>query len=402
MLPWSVIPIAGCPSAAAAATTSSTRAAPSSIEYSVCTWRWVKESPNAVSRDLAPDRWLRAGRVVSAEAPSPLGWGSLTARTQGPARGRSEVGPQPVHRRCPPSVDESHGCHSTVPPRPRPGDEGHARSAITQQDPEGDDGRHRQQATPIGPTRAGSHARARWRRRIVGAGTGSDIERLMIGDDAADRAGWTIPASSEHAAAPTGPSSRFLAGCRLRSRHPLGKMRRGNTTPEGEPPVAMDLLIEVDNEPGALAAVATAVSDAGVNIAAATFTGSGHKAELPHPRAARRGRPPRPGHLEPGRDRRARGGRRRRRGPPRRAGRHRPPGRAAGVNLDLLYIATGTRVVLGSPDLDGLKRVLAAEHRPLRSRADRRGDPRDAVDHRPASWAMSNPSHDNGDLSGIS
>ena len=45
MLPWSVIPIAGWPSAAAAATTSSTRAAPSSIEYSVWTWRWVKLSP---------------------------------------------------------------------------------------------------------------------------------------------------------------------------------------------------------------------------------------------------------------------------------------------------------------------------------------------------------------------
>jgi hypothetical protein len=36
MLPWSVMPMAGCPSAAAAATTSATRAAPSSIENSVC------------------------------------------------------------------------------------------------------------------------------------------------------------------------------------------------------------------------------------------------------------------------------------------------------------------------------------------------------------------------------
>src|SRR5687767_6698779 len=42
MLPWSVIPRAGWPSAAAAATTSSTRDAPSSIEYSVCTWQWQK------------------------------------------------------------------------------------------------------------------------------------------------------------------------------------------------------------------------------------------------------------------------------------------------------------------------------------------------------------------------
>ena len=44
MLPWSVIPMAGWPSAAAAPTTSAIRAAPSSIEYSVCTWRCVKLS----------------------------------------------------------------------------------------------------------------------------------------------------------------------------------------------------------------------------------------------------------------------------------------------------------------------------------------------------------------------
>ena len=45
MLPWSVIAIAGWPSATAAATTSSTRAAPSSIEYSVWLCRWANESP---------------------------------------------------------------------------------------------------------------------------------------------------------------------------------------------------------------------------------------------------------------------------------------------------------------------------------------------------------------------
>ncbi len=44
MLPWSVMPIAGWPSAAALATSSSSRAAPSSIENSVWTWRWVNES----------------------------------------------------------------------------------------------------------------------------------------------------------------------------------------------------------------------------------------------------------------------------------------------------------------------------------------------------------------------
>src|SRR5438093_610108 len=42
----------------------------------------------------------------------------------------------------------------------------------------------------------------------------------------------------------------------------------------------MDLVIEVDNEPGALARVAAAISDAGVNIAAATCTGAAAKAEL--------------------------------------------------------------------------------------------------------------------------
>ena len=43
MLPWSVIPRAGCPSATAACTRSLTRAAPSSIENSVWVWRWVND-----------------------------------------------------------------------------------------------------------------------------------------------------------------------------------------------------------------------------------------------------------------------------------------------------------------------------------------------------------------------
>src|SRR5580704_8639314 len=41
MLPWSVIPTAGCPSATALATTSWIRAAPSSIENSVWASRWT-------------------------------------------------------------------------------------------------------------------------------------------------------------------------------------------------------------------------------------------------------------------------------------------------------------------------------------------------------------------------
>ena len=55
--------------------------------------------------------------------------------------------------------------------------------------------------------------------------------------------------------------------------------------------MSMDLVIEVDNEPGALAQVAQAISDAGVNIAAATCVGLGAQAELhilvPHAEAAR-------------------------------------------------------------------------------------------------------------------
>src|SRR3954453_18481769 len=43
MLPWSVIPTAGWPSAAAVATTSAMRAAPSSIENSVWRCRWTNE-----------------------------------------------------------------------------------------------------------------------------------------------------------------------------------------------------------------------------------------------------------------------------------------------------------------------------------------------------------------------
>src|SRR3954463_16588787 len=44
--------------------------------------------------------------------------------------------------------------------------------------------------------------------------------------------------------------------------------------------VAVDLVIDIDNTPGALAQVATAISDAGVNIAAATCLGPGDRAEL--------------------------------------------------------------------------------------------------------------------------
>jgi hypothetical protein len=122
--------------------------------------------------------------------------------------------------------------------------------------------------------------------------------------------------------------------------------------------MAIDMVIEVDNEPGALAHVAAAVSDAGVNLAAATFMGEGHTAELhilvPHAEAVRHALAitntavtrerevvvveveDRPGVLADLARKVADGG----------------------VNLDLVYVATHNRVVLGSPDLDRLKQVL--------------------------------------------
>ena len=42
--------------------------------------------------------------------------------------------------------------------------------------------------------------------------------------------------------------------------------------------MAFDLIIDVENTPGALARVAAAISDAGVNIAAATCIGPGERA----------------------------------------------------------------------------------------------------------------------------
>ncbi|MGQ0466944.1 MAG: ACT domain-containing protein [Sporichthyaceae bacterium] len=122
--------------------------------------------------------------------------------------------------------------------------------------------------------------------------------------------------------------------------------------------VAHDLVIELENTPGALAKVADAVSDAGINIAAATCLDDSHAAELhilvPHVEAAKhlleiahlsftREREvvvvdvdDRPGVLAELTHTIA----------------------AAGVNLDLVYVATRDRVVFGSPDLDALKKAL--------------------------------------------
>jgi hypothetical protein len=122
--------------------------------------------------------------------------------------------------------------------------------------------------------------------------------------------------------------------------------------------MAFDLVIDIPNNPGALAEVAGAISDAGVNIAAATCIGPGERAELhilvPHPEAARhllaishlgvtREREvvvvdveDRPGVLADLTRKIAR----------------------AGVNLDLVYVATRNRVVFGAPDLSGLRDAL--------------------------------------------
>jgi hypothetical protein len=124
--------------------------------------------------------------------------------------------------------------------------------------------------------------------------------------------------------------------------------------------MAIDLVIDIENEPGALARVAAAISDAGVNIAAATCVGAGERAELhilvPHAEAAKHSLAishlavtrerevvvveveDRPGVLADLTRKIAR----------------------AGVDLDLVYLATRNRVVFGAADLDGLKAALDA------------------------------------------
>jgi hypothetical protein len=126
--------------------------------------------------------------------------------------------------------------------------------------------------------------------------------------------------------------------------------------------MAYDLVIDIENTPGALAQVAAAISDAGVNIAAATCIGTGERAELhilvPHPEAARHSLAishqvavsrerevvvvdveDRPGVLADLTRRIAR----------------------AGIDLDLVYVATRNRVVFGASDLAGLRGALDLE-----------------------------------------
>ena len=122
--------------------------------------------------------------------------------------------------------------------------------------------------------------------------------------------------------------------------------------------MAVDLVIDIENTPGALAGVAAAISDAGVNIAAATCLGPGDRAELhilvPRAGAARHSLAishvavsrerevvvvdveDRPGVLADLTRKIAR----------------------AGVDLDLVYVATQNRVVFGAADLAGLRAAL--------------------------------------------
>jgi hypothetical protein len=124
--------------------------------------------------------------------------------------------------------------------------------------------------------------------------------------------------------------------------------------------MAVDLVIDIENTPGALARVAAAISDAGVNIAAATCVGPGERAELhilvPHAEAAKHALAishvavtrerevvvvdvqDRPGVLGDLTRKIAK----------------------AGVNLDLVYVATRNRVVFGAADIAALRVVLDA------------------------------------------
>ena len=85
MLPWSVMPMAGWPSAAAAPTTSPIRDAPSSIEYSVWTCRWVNDFATNYSAKrsvrLTPVRIARVKLVLST-LPAPRSRTAARSRDQ--------------------------------------------------------------------------------------------------------------------------------------------------------------------------------------------------------------------------------------------------------------------------------------------------------------------------------
>jgi hypothetical protein len=120
----------------------------------------------------------------------------------------------------------------------------------------------------------------------------------------------------------------------------------------------VDLVIDVENTPGALAKVADAISDAGVNVAAATCIGPGERAELhilvPHAEAAKHSLAI--SHLAVSREREVVVVEVEDRPGVLASLTHRIA--KAGVDLDLVYIATRNRVVFGAPDLDALRAAL--------------------------------------------
>src|SRR3954467_15506019 len=125
--------------------------------------------------------------------------------------------------------------------------------------------------------------------------------------------------------------------------------------------MAVDLTIDIENEPGALARIAAAITDAGVNIAAATCTGPGERAELhilvPHAEAARHVLAI--SHVAVNKEREVVV-----------VEVEDTPGvladltrkvAEAGVDLDLVYVATRNRMVFGAADLPALRAALGAQ-----------------------------------------
>jgi hypothetical protein len=121
----------------------------------------------------------------------------------------------------------------------------------------------------------------------------------------------------------------------------------------------VDLVIDIENTPGALARVAAAISDAGVNIAAATCVGPGTQAELhilvPHAEAAKHALAI--SHVAVSHEREVvvvdvedRTGVL--------ADLTRKIAKA-GVDLDLVYVATQNRVVFGAADIAALRAALS-------------------------------------------
>jgi hypothetical protein len=122
--------------------------------------------------------------------------------------------------------------------------------------------------------------------------------------------------------------------------------------------IPFDLVIQIRNEPGARAEVAAAISDAGVNLAAATCIGTADEVDLhiliPHAEAAKHALAishvgvtrqrevvvveveDRPGILADLTRKVAQ----------------------AGIDLDLVYVATRNRLVFGATDLTALKAAL--------------------------------------------